>query len=273
MRPCLGGRPRERLQPDGQHGRRCGHRRGCYRVATAALALIAGDAALAALAAGLGGACLGFLPYNLARPARIFLGDGGSLPIGFVIAATLMAVPAGEDVGWPFVLAAVLLAGLPVLDTTLVMVSRWRARGSDGHRRARSPHASAVSRAWAPRGRSRVTLACIQALLGAIAIGVMELGQGSVIAAWSVWFIAATAAVAMLETEGWAPVREATTPSPATRAAQPPPRRLPLGIVEAAAIAFIVISCGLSPFLYGFYDSSVWGPITLLACSRRCSGS
>ena len=28
-------------------------------------------------------------------------------------------------------------------------------------------------------------------------------------------------------------------------------------------IAFIAISCGLSPFLYGFYDVSVWGPIAL----------
>ena len=28
-------------------------------------------------------------------------------------------------------------------------------------------------------------------------------------------------------------------------------------------IAFIAVSCGLSPFLYGFYDVSVWGPIAL----------
>ena len=39
----------------------------------------------------------------------------------------------------------------------------------------------------------------------------------------------------------------------------------PLGVslVETALIAFIAISCGLSPFLYGFYDLSVWGPIAL----------
>ena len=33
--------------------------------------------------------------------------------------------------------------------------------------------------------------------------------------------------------------------------------------MEAVLIAFIAISCGLSPFLYGFYDVSVWGPIAL----------
>ena len=54
------------------------------------------------------------------------------------------------------------------------------------------------------------------------------------------------------------------TTSPRSKGGQAATRAaLPLGIVEAAAIAFIVISCGLSPFLYGFYDPSVWGPITL----------
>jgi hypothetical protein len=34
-------------------------------------------------------------------------------------------------------------------------------------------------------------------------------------------------------------------------------------LVEVVLISFIAISCGLSPFLYGFYDISVWGPIAL----------
>lgn len=225
----------------------------------AVLALVDGDIVLATLLAGLGGACLGFLPYNLARPSRIFLGDGGSLPIGFVIAAALMAMPSGDDIGWPFVLAALLLVGLPVVDTALVMVSRRRAgvplltggRDHLTHRlstRLGSAHAVAI------------LLAPIQAVLGAIAIGVVELGEGSVIAAWSVWFVAATSAIVILETEAWAPVRSA--------AAQPrwgdsAPRRLPLDLVEGAAITFIVVACGASPFFYGFYDLSVWGPIAL----------
>jgi UDP-GlcNAc:undecaprenyl-phosphate GlcNAc-1-phosphate transferase len=56
-----------------------------------ALALIEGDVALAALCLALAGACGGFLPYNLAGPARIFLGDGGSMPVGFILAASLMS--------------------------------------------------------------------------------------------------------------------------------------------------------------------------------------
>lgn len=230
-------------------------------MATAALALIAGDPALAALVAGMGGACLGFLPYNLARPARIFLGDGGSLPIGFVVAASLMAVPGSDEVGWSFLMAAALLAGLPILDTALVMVSRRRA----GVRLMTGGRDHLTHRLFTRLGSPRtvaLTLGCVQAVLGAVAIGVVELGQGSVIAAWSVWFIAAAAAVAMLETEGWAPVRDAA-PAARPKSSTPGPRRVPVGIVEAVVIAFIVVSCGLSPFLYGFYDTSVWAPITL----------
>ena len=41
--------------------------------------------------------------------------------------------------------------------------------------------------------------------------------------------------------------------------------RRPTGtsLVEAVVIGFIAVSCGLSPFLYGFYDVAVWGPIAL----------
>ncbi len=46
----------------------------------AALAVNAGDVWVAVTAAALCGACIGFLPHNLTTPARIFLGDGGSMP-------------------------------------------------------------------------------------------------------------------------------------------------------------------------------------------------
>jgi UDP-GlcNAc:undecaprenyl-phosphate GlcNAc-1-phosphate transferase len=97
---------------------------------------IAGNAPLAALGLALGGACAGFLPYNLAKPSRLFLGDGGSLPIGFVAAAVVMAAPASVGLSATAVLVAAPLVGLPILDTTLVVFSRIR-RGaavlSGGH--------------------------------------------------------------------------------------------------------------------------------------------
>ena len=51
------------------------------------LAATQGETAIAAMAFALAGACAGFLRFNLARPSRVFLGDGGSMPMGFLLAA------------------------------------------------------------------------------------------------------------------------------------------------------------------------------------------
>ena len=56
-------------------------------------AAMQGDPMLAATCFSLAGACVGFLPYNLARPSKMFLGDGGSMPIGFMLAVAVMMVP------------------------------------------------------------------------------------------------------------------------------------------------------------------------------------
>jgi UDP-GlcNAc:undecaprenyl-phosphate GlcNAc-1-phosphate transferase len=78
-----------------------------------------------ALSAALVGACFGFLVYNL-NPASIFMGDAGSLFLGFVLAAVgiKLRFPAGvEIVTW---MVPVLILGLPLFDTALVVVSRLR---------------------------------------------------------------------------------------------------------------------------------------------------
>jgi UDP-GlcNAc:undecaprenyl-phosphate/decaprenyl-phosphate GlcNAc-1-phosphate transferase len=90
------------------------------------LAATQGETAIAATALALGGACVGFLRFNLARPSRVFLGDGGSMPVGFLLAAALMAVPPTMGFGTGAVFAVIPLVGLPVFDTLLVIVSRLR---------------------------------------------------------------------------------------------------------------------------------------------------
>jgi UDP-GlcNAc:undecaprenyl-phosphate/decaprenyl-phosphate GlcNAc-1-phosphate transferase len=234
-------------------------------VAVGTLALVEGDIPLAILVFGLAGACLGFLPYNLSSPARIFLGDGGSLTLGFVVAAALMALPMAPELGFEHVLVAVLLAGVPVLDTTLVSISRRRAgvsllTGGRDHLTHRLRTRLGTARTVA------LTLGLVQAVLGMVAIGVVQLGRGSILAAWAMWFVAASATIVLLESRSWAPVRERppARPAPAegTRRSSGRTPSLP-SVVEVAVIAFIAISCGLSPFLFGFYEVSVWGPIAL----------
>ena len=78
-----------------------------------------------ALSAALLGACIGFLYYNF-NPASIFMGDSGSLFIGFMLAALgiKLRFPFNTDIVTWMVPIAVL--ALPIFDTTLVTVSRLR---------------------------------------------------------------------------------------------------------------------------------------------------
>ena len=86
---------------------------------------------LGAVGLAMAGACAGFLPFNLAPPsARIFLGDGGSMPLGFLNAVLIANLPWGGSHVWVAVAVGVVLVGLPALDTALVMISRRRRRVS-----------------------------------------------------------------------------------------------------------------------------------------------
>ncbi len=80
--------------------------------------------------AALGGSLLGFLVYNF-YPARLFLGDGGSYLIGFLLSYLLIqglgtAGTAKITKGWP-VVAGLFLILLPVLDTSMAIIRRIRS--------------------------------------------------------------------------------------------------------------------------------------------------
>ena len=177
------------------------------------LALLGGDTALAAMAFAVTGACAGFLPFNLAGPARIFLGDGGSMPLGFLVASAVMLAPMGEVDGWPALFGAALLVGLPLLDTALVMVSRRRrgahlwSGGRDHltHRlRTRLPSARAVA----------VALALAQAFVCALALAAAEAGSMTLIQVGAACFVAGLAALALLESSAWSPLPTPDWPEP-----------------------------------------------------------
>jgi UDP-GlcNAc:undecaprenyl-phosphate GlcNAc-1-phosphate transferase len=79
------------------------------------------------LAAGaLAGALAGFLPYNF-TPARVFLGDCGALPVGFMLAAIALrgSVKASAAVA---VAVPLLALALPILDVGLAVVRRFMRR-------------------------------------------------------------------------------------------------------------------------------------------------
>lgn len=104
---------------------------GVTAIITTAFALLAiilaswgysavGDPVRLILCLALVGGTLGFLPMNR-HPARIFMGDAGSMLLGFV-AGTLMLL-FSETFGW-WTMAGIVIFGLPILDTAVALVRR-----------------------------------------------------------------------------------------------------------------------------------------------------
>ena len=89
------------------------------------LALTNGQFLVSALAAALLGACLGFLRYNF-PPARIFMGDVGSLFLGFLLAVMGIQLRFPDNSNFVTWMVPIFLLGLPIFDMTLVVVSRLR---------------------------------------------------------------------------------------------------------------------------------------------------
>lgn len=79
------------------------------------------------LAAGamlaLAGATLGFLPYNF-YPAKIFMGDGGSLYLGFML-ATLSVLGTVKSATLVTMIIPVLVLGVPIFDTFFAIFRRF----------------------------------------------------------------------------------------------------------------------------------------------------
>jgi UDP-GlcNAc:undecaprenyl-phosphate GlcNAc-1-phosphate transferase len=91
----------------------------------ALLAYLNGQTLVTTLAAAVLGAATGFLRWNF-KPAKIFMGDGGAMFLGFLMATLglkLRLDQAGHLSAW---LAPLLILGVTIFDTTLVTISRSR---------------------------------------------------------------------------------------------------------------------------------------------------
>lgn len=152
------------------------------------------------LAAAAMGAALGFLRYNF-NPAQIFMGDGGALFLGFMLAVLGLKIrfPAQiEAVGWT---VPILVLGIPILDTSLVTLSRLRR----GLNPTSSPGKDHLSHRLVAIGLSpRLAVALIYLLsisLGILAVLVSE--SGSPVVALGLFILLVLAAfIAIVSLEG-----------------------------------------------------------------------
>src|SRR5438067_2866134 len=91
----------------------------------AMLAYINGQTLVSTLAAAVLGAATGFLRWNF-KPAKIFMGDGGAMFLGFLMATLGLKLRLEISNHLSAWLAPVLILGVTIFDTTLVTISRSR---------------------------------------------------------------------------------------------------------------------------------------------------
>jgi UDP-GlcNAc:undecaprenyl-phosphate GlcNAc-1-phosphate transferase len=133
------------------------------------LAVVEGLGVVSTLAAAMLGACVGFLYYNF-NPATLFMGDAGSLLVGFILAVLgikLTFAGRPQDVTW---MIPIILLGLPIFDTTLVVISRLR-RGTPVYQGGKD-HTShrLVSVFGMTPARAVMTLDLVSSVLGLLAL-------------------------------------------------------------------------------------------------------
>lgn len=151
---------------------------------------LAGRDSQAFLAAVLAGAAIGFLRHNF-HPARIFLGDAGSMFMGFMLAA--LSMNAGFTRVNPLaVISPILILGIPLFDLLLVMFIRWRkgipvTKGSPDHFALRLRRCNLSIRETA------VTTYIVGILLGFVALLMSNIQLG-----WAAAAVGGTVSVACL---------------------------------------------------------------------------
>ncbi|MCC6652539.1 MAG: undecaprenyl/decaprenyl-phosphate alpha-N-acetylglucosaminyl 1-phosphate transferase [Candidatus Eisenbacteria bacterium] len=140
---------------------------------------------VAAAQLALAGACVGFLPFNFPR-ARIFLGDAGSLFLGYALGASALLAMRGQPPGLAQ-LGPLLALGYPAFDMVFVVITRLRDRspvyqGGKDHTNHR------LATLLGPPVRTVVTVWLVAVALSASGFALTRLphagAQSAIVAAW-----------------------------------------------------------------------------------------
>ncbi len=192
-----------------------------------------GDASSAALLSVITvGICVGFLPWNF-YPAKIFMGDSGSMLLGTLLAiATISGVgrnpvpPSGGDLAAVAgtVLVPLLVLAIPILDVALAVIRRtWHGQGI-GHADKQHIHHRLMEIGHSHR-RAVLLMYLWSALISASALAVGLIDGRMVVGTIVVAAVALFAVTALPRLTGWrrAADGEPIDPAPAARADPPEP--------------------------------------------------
>ena len=174
------------------------------------LAAASGQYLVGALAAALLGACIGFLVYNV-NPASIFMGDTGSLFLGFTLAAVGIKLRFPANVTFVTWMIPIMVLGLPIMDTALVIVSRLRR----GLNPLTTPGKDHMSHRLVKLGcTQREAVLILYLIAGGLGVMAMYMMQASVVEGYAIGVLVAIAALILLiRLERIGPM--AASPSPA----------------------------------------------------------
>lgn len=140
---------------------------GCIALSLAVINIAKGNVIVALLTLSLAGACFGFLPHNFS-PARVFLGDTGSLFMGFMLAG-IGIFSLFKSTTLSFVAVPFLVFALPLYDTFSVIVRRART-GKPIFSADRSHlHHRLLALGWGQRDVA-LFLCAISAFMGGLAV-------------------------------------------------------------------------------------------------------
>jgi UDP-GlcNAc:undecaprenyl-phosphate GlcNAc-1-phosphate transferase len=139
------------------------------------VSLIQGNAPVAVMALVLSGALVGFLRYNF-NPASIFLGDSGSLFVGFSLAA--LSVQGSQKASTAVAVAIPILAfGLPMVDTSVAVARRFLSGKPIFEGDREHIHHMLLERGWSQR-RVVLVLYGVCAMFGLAAMMFVNSGNG-----------------------------------------------------------------------------------------------
>lgn len=163
------------------------------------IAALNGQYLVAMLSAALLGAALGFLVYNF-NPARIFMGDAGSLFLGFLLAAVgikLRFLHLPVIATW---FIPILVLGVPIFDTTLVVISRLRR----GVNPLTTPGTDHTSHRLVARGLTRrAAVVRLYLVSGVLGIAAVICAQGNIVINYAVLVLIAIVGLVALYVFEW----------------------------------------------------------------------
>lgn len=137
-----------------------------------AMAFLSGDLGTAVLALAVAGAAIGFLRSNF-PPASIFLGDGGSLFLGYSLASLGLMTSRQMEFSLSMLVPVIAIA-YPIFDITFVSVTRY-ARGQSLAEGGKDHTSHRLDRITGSPRRTALVIYSICAALGLLAIGLQAL--------------------------------------------------------------------------------------------------